>query len=90
MGRKKTRKKVRVSVCRPKNHLGYTGRTDEHTYVLNRSDVLKDDGKSIFFYRDGVLIYKKEVKGQEELRKFVRLISDYGDTVLKKYFEAVE
>lgn len=58
-------------------------------YVLNKSDVLNYDGTTAFFYRDGVLLYTKEVKG-EELKKMVRILMDYGDVVLDKYFTRVK
>ncbi len=57
-------------------------------YVLNKSDVLNYDGVTAFFYRDGELLYRKEVKG-EELTKMVRILMDYGDVVLEKYFTPV-
>lgn len=57
-------------------------------YVLNKSDVLNYDGTTALFYRDGELLYKKEVKG-EELKKMVRILMDYGDVVLDKYFTRV-
>jgi hypothetical protein len=85
MARKQTRKKVRLSGPLPKNRVGYTGRAGNHMYVLNKSDVLNYDGNTAFFYRDGELLYKKDVKG-EELKKMVRILMDYGDVVLEKYF----
>jgi hypothetical protein len=88
MARKQTRKKVRLSGPLPKNRVGYTGRAGNHMYVLNKSDVLNYDGTTAFFYRDGELLYKKDVKG-EELKKMVRILMDYGDVVLEKYFVPV-
>jgi hypothetical protein len=88
MARKQTRKKIRISGPLPKNRIGYTGRAGSHKYVLNKSDVLNYDGTTAFFYRDGELLYKKEVKG-EELKKMVRILMDYGDVVLEKYFTPV-
>ncbi len=88
MARKQTRKKIRLSGPLPKNRVGYTGRAGNHMYVLNKSDVLNYDGTTAFFYRDGELLYKKEVKG-EELKKMVRILMDYGDVVLDKYFTPV-
>jgi hypothetical protein len=85
MARKQTRKKIRLSGPLPKNRVGYTGRAGNHMYVLNKSDVLNYDGTTAFFYRDGELLYRKEVKG-EELKKMVRILMDYGDVVLEKYF----
>jgi hypothetical protein len=85
MARKQTRKKIRLTGPLPKNRVGYTGRAGNHLYVLNKSDVLNYDGTTAFFYRDGELIYKKEVRG-EELKKMVRILMDYGDVVLEKYF----
>jgi hypothetical protein len=64
MARKQTRKKVRLSGPLPKNRVGYTGRAGNHMYVLNKSDVLNYDGTTAFFYRDGELLYQKEVKGR--------------------------
>jgi hypothetical protein len=57
-------------------------------YVLNKSDVLNYDGTTAFFYRDGELLYRKDVTG-EELKKMVRILMDYGDVVLEKYFTPV-
>jgi hypothetical protein len=88
MARKQTRKKIRLTGPLPKNRVGYTGRAGNHMYVLNKSDVLNYDGTTAFFYRDGELLYKKEVKG-EELKKMVRILMDYGDVVLEKYFTPV-
>jgi hypothetical protein len=88
MARKQTRKKIRISGPLPKNRVGYTGRAGNHMYVLNKSDVLNYDGTTAFFYRDGELLYRKEVKG-EELKKMVRILMDYGDVVLEKYFTPV-
>jgi hypothetical protein len=88
MARKQTRKKIRLTGPLPKNRVGYTGRAGNHMYVLNKSDVLNYDGTTAFFYRDGDLLYKKEVTG-EELKKMVRILMDYGDVVLEKYFTPV-
>ena len=85
MARKQTRKKIRLNGPLPKNRVGYTGRAGNHMYVLNKSDVLNYNGTTAFFYRDGELLYKKDVKG-EELKKMVRILMDYGDVVLEKYF----
>jgi hypothetical protein len=88
MARKQTRKKIRITGPLPKNRVGYTGRAGNHMYVLNKSDVLNYDGTTAFFYRDGELLYSKEVRG-EELKKMVRILMDYGDVVLEKYFTPV-
>lgn len=89
MARKQTKKKIKMSGPPSKHRQGYRGQLEEDTYVLNRTDVLKYDGKVATFYRDGVPIYRKEVLKDEEMKKYVRIITDYGDVVLKKYFESV-
>lgn len=89
MARKQTKKKVKLSGPPVKHRQGYRGRIAPDSYVINRSDILKFDGTTALLYRDGVAIYQKEMK-EKELSKYIRLISDYGDTVLNKYFQPVE
>lgn len=88
MARKQTKKKIKLSGPPVKHRQGYRGRIAENAYVISRNDVLIYENGVAVLHRDGVPIYKKNMK-ESELGKFIRLIGDYGDTVLEKYFEPI-
>jgi hypothetical protein len=88
MARKQTKKKIKLSGPPTKHRQGYRGRIASNAYVINRNDILKFENGIATLFRDGVPIYKKALK-EAELSKFIRMIGDYGDTVLNKYFEPI-
>lgn len=88
MARKQTKKKIKTSGPPAKHRHGYRGRIASNAYVINREDVLIYENGIATLFRDGVPIYKKEMK-EGELGRYIRLIGDYGDTVLAKHFEPV-
>lgn len=88
MARKQTKKKIKPTGPPAKHRHGYRGRLGENAYVISREDVLIFENGVATLYREGIPLYRKEIK-ESELGRYIRLIGDYGDTVLTKHFQPI-